>query len=88
MTRLLIIAGLVLALSACSERAAEKAEDTQQQAATTGTESLSLITQENILAHLEYLASDESLLLVFAASRKVAAESVGQAIAVLQVTGS
>lgn len=59
MKRILLIASLVLALSACSERAAEKAEDTQQQAATTGTESLSLITQENILAHLEYLASDE-----------------------------
>jgi hypothetical protein len=50
---------MVLVLSACSERAAEKAEDTQQQAATTGTESLSLINQENMLAHLEHLASDE-----------------------------
>jgi hypothetical protein len=45
-------------------------------------------TPHLLCAVLEYLASDESLLLVFAASRKVAAESVGQAIAVLQVTGS
>lgn len=43
-------------------------------------------TPEVLLAVLEYLANDEPLLLVFAASRKVAAESIGQAIAALQTT--
>jgi hypothetical protein len=41
-------------------------------------------TPELMSAVLEHLAGDESLLLVFAATRKVAAESIGQAIAVLQ----
>ena len=41
-------------------------------------------TPELLSAVLEHLAGDESLLLVFAASRKVAAESIGQAIALLQ----
>ena len=41
-------------------------------------------TPELLAAVLEYLAGDESLLLVFAASRQVAAESIGQAIALLQ----
>ncbi len=40
-------------------------------------------TAELSLAALEHLAGDESLLLVFAASRGVAAESVGHAIALL-----
>jgi hypothetical protein len=39
---------------------------------------------ELLLAVLEHLARDESLLLVFAASRQVAARSIGQAIAALQ----
>ncbi len=41
-------------------------------------------TLELLTAVLEHMAGDESLLLVFAASRQVAAESIGQAIAVLQ----
>lgn len=41
-------------------------------------------TPELLAAVLEHLSGDESLLLVFAASRQVAAESIGQAIAVLQ----
>jgi hypothetical protein len=41
-------------------------------------------TPELLTAVLEHLAGDESLLLVFAACRQVAAESIGQAIAVLQ----
>ena len=40
-------------------------------------------TPELSLAVLEHLAGDESLLLVFAASRGVAAESVSRAIALL-----
>jgi uncharacterized protein DUF3572 len=40
-------------------------------------------TPELSLAVLEHLAGDESLLLVFAASRGVAAENVGRAIALL-----
>jgi hypothetical protein len=40
-------------------------------------------TRELSLAVLEHLAGDESLLLVFAASRGVAAESVGRAISLL-----
>src|SRR5947207_7151189 len=40
-------------------------------------------TAELSLAVLEHLAGDESLLLVFAAGRGVAAESVGRAIALL-----
>ena len=40
-------------------------------------------TPELSLAVLEHLAGDESLLLVFAASRGIAAESVGGATAVL-----
>ena len=39
---------------------------------------------ELLSAVLDYLSRDESLLLVFAASRQVAAESIGQAIARLQ----
>jgi hypothetical protein len=38
-------------------------------------------------AVLEHLAGDESLLLVFSASRQVAAESIGPAIALLQAPG-
>ena len=38
-------------------------------------------TPELLSAVLEHLAGDESLLLVFAASRRVAPESIGQAIA-------
>ncbi len=41
-------------------------------------------TPETLLAVLEHLAGDELLLLVFTASRKLAPESVGQAIARLQ----
>jgi hypothetical protein len=41
-------------------------------------------TPELSLAVLEHLAGDESLLLVFAASRAVAPESVGRAIALLE----
>ena len=40
-------------------------------------------TPELALAVLEHLAEDESLLLVFAASRAVAPESIGRAIALL-----
>ena len=41
-------------------------------------------TPELLAAVLEHLAGDESLLLVFAASRQVAAESIALAIARLQ----
>ena len=41
-------------------------------------------TPELMLAVLEHLAADESLLLVFAAGHKIAVESVGPAIRVLQ----
>ena len=41
-------------------------------------------TPELMLAVLEHLAADESLLLVFAASHKIAPESIGLAIWVLQ----
>jgi hypothetical protein len=41
-------------------------------------------TPELLSAVLEHLAGDESLLLVFAASRRVAPESIGRAIALLQ----
>jgi hypothetical protein len=41
-------------------------------------------TPELLSAVLEHLAGDESLLLVFAASRKVAPESIGLAVRVLQ----
>ena len=41
-------------------------------------------TPELLAAVLEHLSADESLLLVCAASRQVAAESIGQAIAALQ----
>ena len=44
-------------------------------------------TLEVLLAVLEYLVADESLLLVFAASRKIAAESIGRAVAALQGHG-
>lgn len=37
-----------------------------------------------LLAVLEYLAADESLLLVFAETRKVAPESIAYAVALLQ----
>ncbi|MGI9222440.1 MAG: M28 family peptidase [Woeseiaceae bacterium] len=51
MNRILVIAGLLLALSACAEKAEE--------VATTGNDPLDLITQENLYAHLEYLSSDD-----------------------------
>lgn len=41
-------------------------------------------TSDMLLAVLEYLAADESLLLVFAETCKVAPESVTRAIALLQ----
>ena len=41
-------------------------------------------TPELSLAVLEHLAGDESLLLVFAASRAIAPESVARAIALLE----
>ncbi len=41
-------------------------------------------TPELLSAVLEHLAGDESLLLVFAASREIAPESIGLAIRVLQ----
>ena len=41
-------------------------------------------SREVLMAVLEHLAGDESLLLVFAAGRQVAAESVGEAIVLLQ----
>lgn len=52
MNRYLIIAGAMLALSACAEKVEEVA-------ATSDDDALSLINQENLYAHLEYLASDE-----------------------------
>ena len=54
MKRYLIIAGAMLALSACAEKVA-----TEEVAATSDDDALSLINQENLYAHLEYLASDE-----------------------------
>jgi hypothetical protein len=39
-----------------------------------------------LLAVLEHLAGDESLLLVFAAARNLAPDSIGQAVALLQGT--
>jgi hypothetical protein len=39
-----------------------------------------------LLAVLEHLAGDESLLLVFAQARKIAPESIGHAVALLQGT--
>ena len=45
-------------------------------------------TPELCLAVLEHLAGDESLLLIFAANRGVAAENVGRAIAVLDLVRS
>ena len=44
-------------------------------------------TRELSLAVLEHLARDESLLLVFTASRTIAPESVGRAIALLEAPG-
>jgi hypothetical protein len=41
-------------------------------------------TPDMLLAVLEHLAADESLLLVFAETRKVAPESIARAIALLQ----
>jgi hypothetical protein len=41
-------------------------------------------TPEVLSAVLEYLSGDESLLLVFAASHNVAAESIGAALVLLQ----
>lgn len=43
---------------------------------------------EVLRAVLEHLAGDESLLLVFAAGARVAPETVGEAIAVLQRAGN
>jgi hypothetical protein len=40
-----------------------------------------------LLAVLEHLARDESLLLVFAEAYKISPESVGRAVALLQGTG-
>jgi len=51
MSRLLMISGVMLALSACAEKAEEVAVSDDG--------ALRLITQENLYAHLEYLASDE-----------------------------
>ncbi len=51
MNRFLMLAGLMLALSACAENAEEVSASDD--------EALDLITQENLYAHLEYLASDE-----------------------------
>jgi Protein of unknown function (DUF3572) len=45
-------------------------------------------TPELALAVLEHLAADESLLLVFAASRAVAPASIGLAISLLRGQGS
>ena len=45
-------------------------------------------TPDLSLAVLEHLAGDESLLLVFAASRAIAPESVGRAIVLLEGPGS
>ena len=39
-----------------------------------------------LLAVLEHLSGDESLLLVFAQARKIAPESIGHAVALLQGT--
>jgi len=44
-------------------------------------------SRELMAAVLEHLAGDESLPLVFSASRQVAAESIGPAIALLQAPG-
>ena len=58
MKRILVIASmatLALALSACSDKPAQTAADV----ATSTDEALSLINKDNMLAHLEYLASDE-----------------------------
>ena len=41
-------------------------------------------TPELMSAVLEHLAADESLLLVFAATQKIAPESIGEAVRVLQ----
>lgn len=43
-------------------------------------------TPDMLLAVLEHLAGDESLLLVFAQARKLAPESIGHAVALLQGT--
>jgi hypothetical protein len=51
MNRFALMAGLVLVLSACAEKPAE--------VSTSHDDALALITQEKMLAHLEYLSSDE-----------------------------
>ena len=43
-------------------------------------------TPEHAVAVLEHLAGDELLLLVFAEARKIAPESIGHAVALLQGT--
>ena len=55
MKRILLIAGLALALSACSDKAADQSTSV----ASDKDDALSLINKDNLLAHLEYLASDE-----------------------------
>jgi Zn-dependent M28 family amino/carboxypeptidase len=55
MNRLMMIASLALVFSACSEQATEKTEAL----ASTSDDALSLINQENMFAHIEYLADDE-----------------------------
>jgi len=52
MNRILTIASLALALAACGEKPAETAS-------TGPDDALALINQENLLAHIEYLSSDE-----------------------------
>lgn len=52
MKRFLMMASLVLALAACAEKSAEVGSHAHDDA-------LGLIKQEKLLAHLEYLASDE-----------------------------
>ena len=51
MARFLVVIGLMLALAACADKA--------QEVAVSGDGALGLIAQENLYAHLEYLASDE-----------------------------
>ncbi len=53
MNRFLLIAGLILTLSACSENA-----EYTEEVSVTGDDALSLITQEALYAHLVYLADD------------------------------
>ena len=54
MNKLLLIAGLALALSGC----ADNPDETESTAAASGDHALDTITQEGIYAHLAYLADD------------------------------